>query len=1096
IIEDGVNVYRDTWYDDYDLYSEELYAYILEDDLLLIYENGVVGDSAIRYEGYVYIIPDSDYGDEIRTNWKDEWTGSNYPIIIEFNPSSDCYGYNILEDPSCGNNCYDGYGLGDPSSGVCYNATINDETIYLSNDCYMHLLCADNADYASIFDISQADNWGISTTDSINMTDDPSGTREGIIEDVNCLYLDGSNYIDCPPRYEGEKIEAELEFPYHTWDPSSGVDIIYDDNNPSGYNYFEPDPSFGDYEDDDNVYNYDHRFIAGEDYTYSFWFKADSNGTILCDGVYDGWSLSYASGTISLYNNTNKTTALISHSGLSNGTWYHCTLVFNYSDPSTAINIELFINSSLVGSYDDSEDPSSYTMTNTDYHLVVGTDFTDYWTGWIQDIRVYKTAITQDAIDFLYNSGEGTTLINKIVYDYEYRACYPSDLTIEEQLEIEDCLDQRYIDCYDGGDCVCGLSNYWEDYIDPSSGDSLENPSIVNDDSVCIYHDATQGWQSYNFLPFGYECETSYMPPFTLDCSTGAHYMYASNQTTEDYYQSFNLTRIFGDDNSLPEVQRDGGMWVWQTRVCINFFVYSGDAILYVNDKVVNYGQNRISECWNYKTLLATSPMLDKNRFYIRIRKNGTTPKFYFNMSCNSSYYWIDDYDLKVHPCIPCTPCGFENLFYRRTVPKDGLSFKYDGYCYRALPEEIDIRQLTVNDKLISLPVTIYEDCEECLDGPTDCGSKTVYYVYDKADLQDMELDKNGCYHLMNDIDLGGSFTPITANFTGILYGHGFKIHNATVDTPTIYNVTILFDSLYNAKISNVHFDNLNVNCFFGCHPIAKLAKTTTFENLIFSNCEMKVAKSNASLINGDSTSSVNIYSEIRVTGCDITTTDKTQAHASIAILSKSEVNSTVNRIYISGCSISVYGYCNQSIATIGGMFAYYKASGTTVKTISNCFVNVSITTAELETDPPCAPGSWNTWNLGQLIGNVQVDPIDTIFKHCCGVGSLTYIYTTHDSIGCIGLYGYLTTQYPIPYQSGCMRNQNTLTSLNPYDFGGKTTEQLKTLSTYLSAGWNISSTESTTQTIWKITEGSYPYLADYYEDCRWGIWGYDLVLL
>ena len=115
--------------------------------------------------------------------------------------------------------------------------------------------------------------------------------------------------------------------------------------------------------------------------------------------------------------------------------------------------------------------------------------------------------------------------------------------------------------------------------------------------------------------------------------------------------------------------------------------------------------------------------------------------------------------------------------------------------------------------------------------------------ISNRADLEAINSNMSGTYHLVNDIDLslGGNWTPLgssTNRFTGTLDGRGYTIKNMTININQLY-VGLFAISGDNAQIRNLRMENVNITGTDASWVGAIVGYIATDKDTIIENCSV-----------------------------------------------------------------------------------------------------------------------------------------------------------------------------------------------------------------------------------------------------------------
>jgi len=151
-------------------------------------------------------------------------------------------------------------------------------------------------------------------------------------------------------------------------------------------------------------------------YSLSTWFKTSSasGGPIIAltptqsgtESSYDRMIYVTTSGQVVFGNYSGAAQVVTSQSGLNNGSWHHALGTF-----TTASGIRLYVDGVLVGSNVNSRAQSMtgyWRVGRSKTAVWPGSIVTQYFTGLIDDVRVYNRVLTPYQVMSIYNNGSGT----------------------------------------------------------------------------------------------------------------------------------------------------------------------------------------------------------------------------------------------------------------------------------------------------------------------------------------------------------------------------------------------------------------------------------------------------------------------------------------------------------------------------------------------------------------------------------------------------------------------------------------------------------------------------------------------------------------
>lgn len=237
------------------------------------------------------------------------------------------------------------------------------------------------------------------------------------------------------------------EYPFTAIDEQGGSDGNYQNGTLGGETGYGDGGTAAEFDGGDDYIEVPHisGYLANE-VSISFWFKADIlagvQGLISKDSAgrdNGGQFTVYTSGS-TLYAKLESTSAdyTVSHGGLSTGTWYHVVVGMGYS------GLRLYVNGveQDTDSYDGGLGVTSGGTGNTE-PIVIGADSSasgdnsatpvqNFFTGCIDDIRIYNMNLDATNASALYNKGAVVSQFDpsSVVDTSGYGA--PLDLTIQE----------------------------------------------------------------------------------------------------------------------------------------------------------------------------------------------------------------------------------------------------------------------------------------------------------------------------------------------------------------------------------------------------------------------------------------------------------------------------------------------------------------------------------------------------------------------------------------------------------------------------------------------------------------------------------------
>jgi formylglycine-generating enzyme required for sulfatase activity len=333
----------------------------------------------------------------------------------------------------------------------------------------------------------------------------------------------------------------------------------------------------------------------------------------------------------------------------------------------------------------------------------------------------------------------------------------------------------------------------------------------------------------------------------------------------------------------------------------------------------------------------------------------------------------------------------------------------------------------------------------------------TPYQIVDVNDLLALAADTNDygkCFILMADIDLdpnlpgGQVFTTaiIAADidsssgfqgtpFTGTFDGNNHKIINLTINGGAFLGLFGLINS--GGSVKNLSLENFTVNGSSGNMPVGGL-----------------VGENNGSINNCYSTGSVSDSSNSWYVGG--------LAGWNNGSISNCFSTSTVSGGYLYVGGLVGYNYYGSisncySTGTVSGSSFVGGLAGWNGGGISNCYSTGSVS------------GASSSFRVGGLVGEN-----DGNISVCYSAGSVSGT----SSVG--GLVGYTRYDMGLGSVNGCFWDINTSGQTISSGGTGITTTQMKTLSTFTSAGWDFTNeTANGTNDYWRmcVDEVNYPHL-------------------
>lgn len=319
--------------------------------------------------------------------------------------------------------------------------------------------------------------------------------------------------------------------------------------------------------------------------------------------------------------------------------------------------------------------------------------------------------------------------------------------------------------------------------------------------------------------------------------------------------------------------------------------------------------------------------------------------------------------------------------------------------------------------------------------------------------------DWASCFKLMADIDMsvytGTQYNIIgnwTTKFTGTFDGDNHKIRNLTYSTTTSVGWTGLFGFTNSATLKNVGLENVNL---YTRGPnvggLVGVGQTSTITNCystgtVTSSFEATSSVAGGLVANQSGGTITNCYSAVSVTACD---TYFTTAGGLVGTQSSGTItNCTSTGVATSSAS---------GVSYAGGLVGNQPGG-----TITNCCSTGSIASYSAANGNAYAGGLVASQNPGASIST------------CYSTGHVT---ATGGTIYKGGLLGYMSATATV---AACFWDNQTsgiTTSAGGSGVQGKTTAEMRTLSTFTDVGWDFTSTDSN-PAVWQMPTLGYPYLA------------------
>ena len=295
---------------------------------------------------------------------------------------------------------------------------------------------------------------------------------------------------------------------------------------------------------------------------------------------------------------------------------------------------------------------------------------------------------------------------------------------------------------------------------------------------------------------------------------------------------------------------------------------------------------------------------------------------------------------------------------------------------------------------------------------------ESAYEIYTIEDLNNMRIEANKSYKLMNNLDLTGiDFVPIGEDnqmFTGTFDGQGFTISNMKVNDTGFYNG--LFGVVSDATIKNLKLENVDITSTKeDTGALIGLSKgNTRIENIEITYSNITSTGSNTGGLIGkleDSNINESVIRNINIE--PVSSENAIKGNGNIGGLIGYLSNEASEEIYITDINVknvNLEGTINKFL-NIGGLIGYAKnISDESTLTIDNK-INVSGNINTLDSTLTENNTSINTGGLiGQLentYGNTTISNLTTSISvnHILEVTNSSTIRTTYNRTG--GLVGY-----------------------------------------------------------------------------------------
>lgn len=373
-------------------------------------------------------------------------------------------------------------------------------------------------------------------------------------------------------------------------------------------------------------------------------------------------------------------------------------------------------------------------------------------------------------------------------------------------------------------------------------------------------------------------------------------------------------------------------------------------------------------------------------------------------------------------------------------------------------------------------------------------GSQTMPFQISKTSdwqfLMSAPSDWTKYFILTADLNLAGiNVTPIgnsTNKFTGVFDGNGHVIRNVTINTPNNDNVG-LFGYLQNAKISNLGIEDANIigRSYVGamagyCNETS--SSTYSVIDKCFTTGKVTGTSDSAGGLIGYIYNSVSNY--VTVEKC-YSTCDVIGQHSVGGLVGSSNGNlAYFNSIYDCYAAGNVSSsFTSSSFPTTEGVGGLIGSCYDTY--INRCYSAANVASVSLNAGGLVGFGSYNSIYNCYATGNVQSSSGYTGGLVGYSTSGSTYLYYSY-STGLVtaaankggGLIGSNSNSCTACFWD-TQTSGKTVASATGTSTGivGKTTAEMKTLSTFASAGWEIADINGPDR-LWTMPENDYPKLS------------------
>jgi len=308
--------------------------------------------------------------------------------------------------------------------------------------------------------------------------------------------------------------------------------------------------------------------------------------------------------------------------------------------------------------------------------------------------------------------------------------------------------------------------------------------------------------------------------------------------------------------------------------------------------------------------------------------------------------------------------------------------------------------------------------------------------------------------------DGGKGWAPIgnsTTKFTGTYDGQNHVISSIYINRPSGYLYIGVFSYTTNATIQNLGLTNINiVNSYWCVGALVGLNKSTSVTNCYSTGSVASTGPSGGLIGSNESSTISNCYSTANVVGYQILG-GLMGSNKSTSVVSNCYSTGSVTRSAASGDAYTGGLIGENSSSTITGC---YSASS-----VTNNFAGNIIGGLVGANSNATISNCYSTGNVSSIGANVG-----GLVGHSYG-STINYCYSTGSVSGLSPVGGLLGSTFSST-TSNSFWNTTTSGQVSSAGGTGKTTDEMKTNTTYTSAGWDIDT--------WNIGDGinnGYPYL-------------------